>query len=217
MERKFSFSVGEFYHVYSRGNNKTDIFLSDTDRKRFQKLLFVCNSSKPIVFKTIQGLTLDKIERGVNLVDIGAYCLMPNHFHLLLREKQEGGTSLFMQKLATAYSMYFNKKNGRTGKLFEGVFRAKHTDTDEYLKYLFAYIHLNPVKIIDPVWKENGIIDRQKAKEHLGNYEYSSYIDYQGVIRPEMKIINREAVPEYFASAKDFDDFVNDWLTFKVE
>lgn len=214
MDRKFNFSVGEFYHVYSRGNNKSKIFLSENDWRRFQKLLYVCNGTQSVVFKTIQSLTLDKIERGDSLVDIGAYCLMPNHFHLLLREKTEGGISLFVQKLLTAYSKYFNKKNERTGKLFEGAFKATHADTDEYLRYLFSYIHLNPVKIIDPQWKENGILDRDAAKQYLQGYSYSSYLDYMGTERPEGKIVNRNEFPDYFEQPKEFREFIDGWLSF---
>lgn len=162
-------------------------------------------------------MELFEIERGETLVDVIVYCLMPNHFHLLIREKKAGGIAKFLGKLSTGYSMYFNNKNKRTGALFEGRFKAVHVDSDEYLQYLFAYIHLNPVKIIDPSWKENGIKDRIVAQEFLKNYAHSSYPDYQGVVRMETKIINREAGPEYFTTAKAFDDFVNDWLDFKIE
>lgn len=216
MDRKFQFSVGEFYHLYNRGSNKMPIFLDDYYKKRFIKLLFVCNSNKPVVFKTIQGLPLDKIERGETLVDVGAYCLMPNHFHLLIREKMENGISLFMEKLSTAYSMFFNKKNERTGGLFEGTFKATHANDDEYLKYLFAYIHLNPVKLIEPGWKENGIKDKNTANVFLNGYTFSSYADYAGVERVESMILNRKVFPEYFSTLKDFNDMINDWLSFKV-
>jgi putative transposase len=217
MERKFVFSTGEFYHIYNRGNNKQTIFLDDRDRKRFIKLLYACNSAKPVVFKTIQGMPLDKIEREKTLVDIGAYCLMPNHFHILLYEKIDGGTSMFLEKLSTAYSMYFNKKYDRTGRLFEGRFRAVHADTDEYLKYLFSYIHLNPVKIIDPKWKENGIIDRERAKNYLNSYTYSSYLDHMGTDREEKLILNIQAFPEYFLNFKEFNQFIDDWLSYNIQ
>jgi putative transposase len=214
MERKFKFAVDEFYHIYNRGNNKMTIFFSAKDHKRFQRLLYVCNGTKPVVSKTIQGLPLDKIDRGETLVDIGAYCLMPNHFHLLVREKIDGGISRFIEKLLTAYSMYFNKKNERTGKLFEGRFSAKYVGSDEYLKYLFAYIHLNPVKMIDPQWKENGIADRLMAEKYLSTYMYSSYLDYSGQKRQEAVILKRSAFPEYFCQPKAFDNFISEWLNY---
>src|SRR3989338_5483185 len=100
---------------------------------------------------------------------------MPNHFHLLLKEIEMGGISQFMGKLSTAYSMYFNKKYERTGSLFEGRFKSSRIANDNYLHYLFAYIHLNPIKLIEPMWKEKGINDFARAKEFLGRYNYSSY------------------------------------------
>lgn len=218
--RKISFSVGEYYHIYNRGTEKRAIFMDGHDYRRFVALLYVCNSIKPVDMNTHfqEGrafLELFGLERGETLVDIIVYCLMPNHFHILIREKTEGGITKFMGKLSTAYSMYFNSKNARTGALFEGRFKAKHANTDEYLKYLFAYIHLNPVKIIDPKWKENGIHDRVTAQNFLNDYEYSSYPDWQGEDRMESKILSRDASPEYFETAKEFDDFVNEWLSFK--
>ena len=217
MNRKFSFALGEFYHLYNRGTDKRIIFIDEEDRERFTSLMFLCNSDRNIVYRDIPiGLTYG-YERGGTLVDILAYCLMPNHFHILICGKKDGDASLFMQKLLTAYSMYFNKKYKRTGGLFEGTFKAKHVNTDEHLKYLFAYIHLNPVKIIDPKWKENGIADREVAKRYLAEYAYSSYLDYRGIVRPEGKILNREVAPEYFTTAKDFNNFVNDWLNFGTE
>lgn len=213
--RNIKFSVNEYYHLYNRGTDKREIFLDDKDRERFVKLLFVGNCNKPIDFRELpEGLPFGKFERGETLVEIGAYVLMPNHFHLLIREKVEGGISIFMNKVLTSYSMYFNKKYKRTGRLFEGSFKAKHVENDEYLKYLFAYIHLNPVKMIDAEWKENGIKDKNQAEKYLLNYKYSSYLDYLNTERIENKILNKESFPQYFELNK-FSDFVNEWLDFK--
>ena len=218
MQRNINFSTGEYYHIYNRGNDKRFIFLEAHDYKRFKALLYACNSSAPVDlskhFREGRSFAeLFEIDRGETLVDVIVYCLMPNHFHLLIREKKAGGIAKFLGKLSTGYSMYFNNKNERTGALFEGRFKAKHIDTDEYLKYLIAYIHLNPIKIIDSEWKKNGIKDRVAAQEFLKNYEDSSYPEYRGTVRTESGILNREAGPEYFITAKDFDDFVNDWLS----
>lgn len=213
------FSIGEYYHIYNRGTDKRIIFTEPHNYSRFMALLYVCNSTDPVNisdhFK--KGLTFPEIfdlDRENTLVEIGAYCLMPNHFHILIREKSEDGISKFMQKLTTGYSMYFNKKNNRTGSLFETKFKAKHVGKDEYLKYLFAYIHLNPVKIIDPQWKQNGISNRIVAKEYLSKYHYSSYQEYLGVLRKEWKILNRPAFPEYFTDPHDFEGFIEDWINF---
>ncbi len=141
---------------------------------------------------------------------------MPNHFHLLVHEKIDNGTSIFMKKLCTAYSMYFNLKNERKGKLFEGVFLSRHADSDEYLKYLFAYIHLNPVKLIEPQWKEIGITKNMKTevKEFLNKYEFSSYRDYLGDGREEEAILSRGSFPNYFYSKEKFVEDISDWLAF---
>lgn len=220
MRRKFIFSIDEYYHVYNRGTDKRLIFLNAEDYNRFVLILHLCNSKGSVDVSNLirEGLSfpdLMDIEVGERLVDIGAYCLMPNHFHLLLREKQENGISLFMKKLLTAYSMYFNIKHKRKGGLFEGPFLARHADTDEYLKYLISYIHLNPIKIFDPRWKEEGIADRLGAKKYLGGYKYSSYLDYLGVKRKEEKILNRDSFPEYFEKFKEFENFIEDWLFYK--
>jgi len=223
MRRKFIFSIGEYYHVYNRGTEKRIIFTSLNDYHRFIALLHLCNSSDPVhignILQNNQGqslISLVNVEVSDRLVDIGAYCLMNNHFHLLLREKQENGISLFMKKLLTAYSMYFNKKYERNGALFEGKFKATHVDNDNYLKYLFSYIHLNPVKIIDPAWKENGIKDHGAAKIYLAGYTHSSYLDYMEASRPEGAILNKSAFPEYFGNFKEFEQFVDEWLSFKT-
>lgn len=215
MQRRIEFSEGEFYHIYNRGANKKDIFVDDSDRKRFCTLLFVCNSVNSVSFRSIKNKPLAEIERGETLVDIGAYCLMPNHFHLLLREKSGDGVTVFMRKVLTAYSMYFNIKYERTGVLFQGRFGARHANSDEYLKYLFSYIHLNPVKIIDPKWKENGITDHKKAEEYLTGYQYSSYLDYLGHDREERMILNVDAFPGYFEDISDFKKCTQEWLSFK--
>ena len=215
MQRNIEFSEGEYYHVYNRGVEKREIFLDDRDRRRFMRLLFVANGTKPFKFREIQDKSYSTIDRGDALTAIGAYCLMPNHFHILAKETSEGGISKFMEKLGTGYSMYFNKKNARTGFLFQGNFKAEHVDSDEYLKYLYAYIHLNPVKLIDSNWKIDGIRDRARAERYLSRYDYSSYIDYVSTsVREEKGILAPEEFPGYFERAADFSFFIKEWLEY---
>ena len=213
MERKFEFAPEEYYHLYNRGNDKRAIFLINADRERFTKLLYLANGTKGVSISGLPKNTpLKEIDRGESLVCIGAYCLMPNHFHILAKERDEGGISKFMLKLSTGYSMYFNKRHDRAGSLFEGPFKAKHVDNDSYLEYLYGYIHLNPIKLQEPKWKEIGIQDMAAAENYLKEYKYSSYLDYIEDFRDISVIIDKPAFPEYFASKKEFIDFHRYWL-----
>ncbi len=214
--RKTNFVLDEYYHIYNRGNSKQTIFIDTEDYNHFVKLLYLCNSKRSIVVRDLSKNSYD-FNREETLVHIGAYCLMPNHFHLLIKEKMENGITKFMQKISTAYSMYFNKKYKRTGGLFEGKFKSQHISNDRYLKYLFSYIHLNPVKLIDSKWKEAGIKDIKKATEYLKKYIYSSYLDYLGEDRLRVKILDRNKFPKYFPSKSSFNKEIFDWLKYKNE
>ena len=228
--RKVPFVENEYYHIYNRGNSKQKIFLDDKDRERFLKLLYLCNSTERIDFR--EQIVRTKInawdfEKGESIVFIGVWVLMPNHFHLYITSNdkvakarlsqlsQESAIAMFMQKLLTAYSKYFNAKYKRTGSLFEGKFKSVHIDNDIQAKYLFSYIHLNPIKLIESKWKEKGIKDKKKAIEFLNSYKWSSYLDYMGIIRPENKIINRIDFLDYFDTKNDFKNEIFEWINIK--
>ena len=142
-------------------------------------------------------------KQGETLVDIIAYALMPNHIHLLLKEKIEGGISRFMLKLMTAYSMYFNTKHERSGPLFTRPFRSRHVGSDEYLQWLFAYILLNPLDIHQKNWKEQGLKDKRAAQVFLREYRYGSFSDLARE-RPESGILSTGDFN--LDTMKDFDD-----------
>ncbi len=200
MQRKIIISLNEFYHLYNRGVEKRRIFTKDADYKRMQKLLYVANGSNPYRYDEIKNTPFHQIDRGNPLVAIGAYTLMPNHIHILTKEIVEGGISQFMEKLTTGYVGYFNKINDRVGSLFQGTYKAEHAETDEYLKYMFSYIHLNVIKLIDPEWREKGLKDLKASQKFLEDFTYSSYQDYTGVSRDENLILDREVFPEYFSN-----------------
>jgi putative transposase len=214
--RYHTLAVSEFYHVYNRGTEKRTIFLDTADYKRFVELLYLSNSCNAIDVRYIRKMygSVFEFDRGEPLVYVGAYCLMPNHFHILLTPAVENGIEKFMLKLGTGYSMYFNKRYNRIGALYQGKFKSRHADSDTYLKYLFAYIHLNPVKLIQADWKDVGIRDLNKAKEYLGSYEYSSLHDYIGK-REETKILSPEKFPEYFEAKSEVDKELLEWLTYR--
>lgn len=212
--RKISFNSGEYYHVYNRGNSKQTIFHDMGDYHRFVKLIFLSNGKENFKFHLIRN-DIYEFFRGEPIVDVGAYCLMPNHFHLLLTQPPAGSISKFMQKLTTSYSMYYNNKYERTGTLFEGKFKSEHINSDRYLKYLFSYIHLNPIKLIDKNWKEAGIKNKIQAIKFLKQYQFSSYHDYAGIERQQKVVLNSKVFPDYFYTAGQFKKEIFDWLNFE--
>lgn len=205
----------EYYHIYNRENSKQVIFQDSQDVKYFQELLYIMNkksrSKKGNIFNVYTNEKEMKDDEDSPLVAIGAYTTMSNHFHILMRQEQKDGISLFMQKVATGYVMYYNKKYIRTGGLFEGRFKARHAGDDSYLKYLFAYIHLNPLKIIDPNWKMLKY-PPEKYIVFLNTYAGSSYLEYFGTKREEEVILNREAFPDYFSKKEVFMRDILSWI-----
>ncbi len=149
--RSISFAVNEFYHVYNRGVDKRNIFEDKYDLFRFLKALSVLNTEKPIgsifehSFKENKenNMNTQLGGRASKLVEIICFCLNPNHYHLLLEQKAENGIPLFMQRLGTSYTMYFNEKYERSGPLFGGRFKAVHVTSNSQLLHLSAYINLN--------------------------------------------------------------------------
>jgi len=212
--RKTKFFIGEYYHIYNRGVEKRDIFNDNNDCDRFLKLLFLCNSRKSVHIvdmfrKNLSLYDILEFNRGDTLVDIIAYCLMPNHFHLVIKERIEGGISKFIQKLSTGYTMYFNERNDRSGALFQGAFKSEHINNDAYFNYIFVYICLNPLSIIEPGFKNKGISDKERAKSFIKKYKYSSYIDYVGTGRKESVLINKDCVPNFLKDMRHFDEFID--------
>ena len=205
----------QFYHVYNRGVDKRRIFLDDKDRFRFIHDLFEFNDSNvvPNVFYHLNRTLEVAIERKPRniLVEIIAFCLMPNHYHLLLKQRQEKGISLFLQKLGAGYSRYFNERHQRSGVLFQGTFRAIHIASDEYLSHLTRYIHLNPLDLKFPDWKNRGIENRTAVSLFLNQYRWSSYPDYIGK-KNFPSVTSREFVIGYFnESQKEYEEFVLEW------
>lgn len=216
MNRKIPFVPGEYFHIYNRGTDRRVIFQDNNDYENFLKLLFLSNSDKNFKISNLPN-DIYLFERGNQLVNIGAYCAMPNHFHLLITPVVKGGVSKFMQKLSTGISMHYNTKYNRTGTLFEGRFKAEHIRGDRHLKYLFSYIHLNPVKLIQPDWKEKKVKNPNEVLRFLKKYYFSSYLEYSKETRKENLIINKSVFPNYFKSSSLINKELLEWITFEVK
>lgn len=138
MRRRDTFVSGEYYHIFNRGVEKRELFHEKNDYIRF--------FNSVIDFNTCMPSWKNKIEDGPRLprlVDIIAYCLNPNHFHFILKQKYDQGITTFMKKICTGYAMYFNKKYSRSGVLFQGRFKSVHIDSNDQLLYVSAYVNCN--------------------------------------------------------------------------
>jgi REP element-mobilizing transposase RayT len=182
------FVAGEYYHIYNRGVEKIDVFRDERDYRRFLKSLAEFNTSE-------SAYKIDRANRkGLNVdekpyVEIIAYCLNPNHFHLLLKQVVESGISEFMRKLGTGHTMYFNKRHDRSGVLFQGKFKSRHVKSNNQLLYLSAYINCN-----------SEIHEIAKAEK----YKWCSFGEY---LSREKILCNKEIVLSQFRNAEEYKNF----------
>ena len=193
MANRIPIEAGEWYHCYNRGVDKRKVFLGLRDYERILILMYLAKNALPVRLFSIKNARLEKILTGVErsdpIVEIGAYSLMPNHFHFVLREIREGGIALFMQKVFTGFTMYFNQKSGRTGALFAGTYKSKHVANDVYFKYLISYVHINAAELFEPTWKD-GVGDIREMEKNLLRYPYSSLLEFTGQERPQKHLLD---------------------------
>jgi len=214
----------EIYHIITRGVGDSLIFKNKDDYYRGIFSLYEFNTTEPIeIRKQREKRKVSKDSGGLTsadtrdlLVEILAFCFMPNHIHLLIRQLKENSITQFMRKFGTGYAGYFNKKYNRKGHLFQGKFQAVHVQDDEQLKTVFVYIHANGISLIEPGWKENGIGNPKKVIKFLENYKWSSYPDYIGR-KNFPSITNREFLLKVMGGEKGCKEFIGNWVKYKVE
>lgn len=207
--RRTIFAPNEHYHLYNRGNNKQCIFHEENDYIRF--LFYILHFQSPVVFTDIS----EKVNRFKRTQDFGvpkevlntiisermvaliAFCIMPNHFHLIVKEVEEEGISRYMQRVLNGYSKYANKKypEKHIGHVFQGPFKGVHQKTNEQFLYLSAYIHRNPKEISSR---------RQQEKR----YPWSSFQDFLGANRWG-SLLSSAIVREQFRRGRDYERFVD--------
>lgn len=202
--RKTEFANGEHYHIFNRGVDKRDIFLDIKDYERFLLSMKLLNDEEEGLMidwrdykKSNSKATLDDfLKLGFRkrdpLVEIIAYCLNPNHYHFILKQIKEKGIEKFMHKVGISHSKYFNKKNKRSGSLFQGKFKAIHINSNEYLLYLSAYVN------------KNNFIHGYNKND---NWPYSSLPDYLG--KRKSNLVNKEVILGQFEDANDYKEFMN--------
>lgn len=182
-----------YYHTYNRGVEKRNIFLDDQDYTVFLHLLKYYLSPPPKnenehPLKDLPDIKMVRPRPLKNLnyeIELMAFCLMPNHYHLLIKQNSVDGMPKLIRRLTTTYSMYFNKRYDRVGYLFQGRYRAVMITKDSYLLHLSRYIHLNPAGLTGP---------------HPVSYPYSSYPYYLGEKKSDW--VKPDFILKYFNSQK---------------
>lgn len=224
--REVAFADNEHYHIFNRGVDKRTIFEDEDDHYRFLHGLYEFNDKNltaPFIqrigkrlptatYKTLrEKISKEKNVKREKLVDILSFCLMPNHYHLILKQLQENGISKFMHKLGTGYTNFFNLKNERKGSLFQGPFKAVYVKDDTQMMHLSRYIQvLNPGELAEPKIREGIIRSADGLQDFLKNYKWSSYSDYIGEDNYP-SLINKELLSGYFGSAAAFEKFSLSW------
>ena len=174
----------DLYHICNRGVEKRDVFLDDGDRARFVHGLFVFNDANivPNYLLHMRGNTYPAGHTREPLVKIHAWCLMPNHYHILLSPIDDDPMriSAFAHKLGMGYAKFFNEKYSRSGYLWQGKYRKKRIERDAHFLYIPYYIHLNPLDLSMPKWRDGSVQNPEKALKILREYRWSSFLDYTG-------------------------------------
>jgi putative transposase len=177
----------DIYHALNRGVDGRDLFKDDRDRIRFVHDLFEFNDQKPAPHARAKGGIGGFVNPLIRkrLVDIHGWCLMKNHYHLILSERVEGGMSLFLRKLNVGYANYFNERYRRTGTLFQGRTKKIPINQEAHFLYILHYVHLNPLDYLNGAqqWRmrsKSSIKSARTALAYLDTYRWSSYLDYAG-------------------------------------
>lgn len=225
MNRRIKFEPGKIYHIYNRGVAKCRICEGEGDFWRLLQgfcLFNDKNSATNILWqleKTRGRLTLNVLKEYIinqgyerkPLVRILAYCVVPNHFHLLIEELEEGGIVKFMHKFGTGYVRYFNNKHNRVGGLFQGRFQAVLVDSEQQLLYLLVYINIiNPGQLVESNLKEEGVKDIQKVLDFAEEFTWGTHQEYIG--KRNSLIIDKGILGRILKTPEIYRELVEDVL-----
>lgn len=215
------FTKNGIYHIFNRGVDKRRVFLHDKDYLRFIHDLFEFNDVNELPNTTyyfswmsggIKPIYIQK-EREPRklLIEILAFCLMPNHYHLLLRQKTEDGIVKFMRRLNMGYAKFFNEKYERSGALFQGRYKAVPITTEAHFIHLPYYIHANPFDLVTPEWRTQKLSNVNNAWKHLESYRWSSHRDYLG-LKNFASVTQRDFLGEILGNPREYEKEFRKWL-----
>lgn len=212
--RNIVFAEDEVYHIFNRGVAKTNIFLSSKHYVRFLHLLeYYHYANTTLSYSSFSKLNVklrsarfNELKQINNLdVSILSYCLMPNHFHILLKQKHGGGITRFMRHIQDGYAKYFNIVSNRVGPLYQSSFKAVRIESDEQLVHVSRYIHLNPTTAF--------LINEEK----LHTYSWSSLLAYIGNDMNNPLFVDTEDILSFFKNKEDYKQFVYDQVSYQRE
>lgn len=214
--------AGEIYHVVNRGVDKRTIFMDQIDYLRFIHDLFEFNDQNPVTntaysfnnhspTKIIDVARPNIKKKRELLVEIIAFCMMPNHYHLLLRPLTDDALKIFLKKLNMGYAKYFNEKYDRSGALFQGRYKSVPVTREQHFIYLPYYIHLNPLDLVTPEWRDKKMRDSKKAMQFLEKYCWSSHLDYLGK-KNFPSVTQRDFLTQFFETPQQYEKNIRWWL-----
>ncbi len=218
--RKEQFIIGEHYHIFSRTILNQPLLKDIKSAERLKQAFLIANSTEAgAAFQFLRNRedfllekVLEIIGRGKKLVDVLCYSIMPDHYHLFLKETKQGGISNFIQRCNISIAKYINIKKDRRGPVFESRFRSKHIDTNEYLLHLSCYIHLNPLDIlIGKQWREHDLQNWPAAKKKLLNYPWSSARAFIGNKCNDLILSGTDIILNQFKDSGDYESFLREW------
>jgi len=199
--RKAPFVQNEYYHIYNRGVDKRDVFLDDWDYGRFLLAMDLLNDEQDGLMirwrdykkhhpeELVQNFLATGVKQRSPLIEIVAYCLNSNHYHLILKQNNGNGIKLFMQRLGNSYTKYFNKKNKRTGVLFQGRFKSTHIEPNNFLR-MSVYVNCNT--------EIHGI-------HSASNYKWCSFSEYLG--KANSRFCKKEIILDQFESSEEYLEY----------
>jgi len=223
--RKEKFVTEEYYHIYNRTIANYSVFNNEGNAKRLLQAFLFANSTKSSeAFQVLRNNkessvkeSLEIIKRGEKLVDLLCYAIMPDHYHLLIKERKENGIINFVHKCDISISKYINIKNDRKGPLFESRFKSKHVDINDYLVHLSAYIHLNPLDIITgKEWREHKLDNWSKIRKPLLNFPWSSlklFFGEKAGNHLDSILSGCEIITNQFKSSHEYELRLKRWAT----
>ena len=208
----------EFFHVLNRGVDKRKVFMSSADYARFIHDMWefndthhAYNAGRKIEDKPYMIDVRRQSYAKERLVRVHFFCLMGNHYHLLLSPIVENGVALFIKKLNGGYAKYFNEKYERVGALWQGKYKSVPIETDRHFLYIPYYIHFNALDLYAPEWRKQRVASPKKAEAFLKNYRWSSHLDYAGE-KNFPSVTDRKFFLEYFGGEKGYAGSVSKML-----